>query len=81
MQPSRRKRFHFLHERTPIVGGKKPNQEQADVTDVLLTLILSGGAIQVKDNVNSNDKDFLREFPYLALPWQGFDEGHGKPAP
>jgi hypothetical protein len=65
----------------PIVGGKKPNQEQADVTDVLLTLILSGGAIQVKDNVNSNDKDFLREFPYLALPWQGFDEGHGKPAP
>lgn len=65
----------------PLVGGAKPNQEQADVTDVLLTLILSGGAIQVKDNVNSNDKDFLREFPYLALPWQGFDEGHGQPAP
>ena len=65
----------------PIVGGKKPNQEQTDVTDALLTLILSGGAVPVSDNVNSNDKDFLTEFPFLALPHQGFDEGHGEPAP
>jgi hypothetical protein len=65
----------------PIVGGKKPNQEQTDVTDALLTLILSGGAIPVSDNVNSNDKNFLPDFPFLALPHQGFDEGHGEPAP
>lgn len=65
----------------PLVGGKKPNQEQADVTDVLLTLILSGGAIPISDNVNSNDRDFLTTLPFLPLPHQGFDDGHGKAAP
>ena len=64
-----------------LVGAKQPNQEQADVTDVLLTLLLSGGAIPVSDNVNSNDRNFLADMPFLALPFQGFDEGHGKPAP
>lgn len=65
----------------PLVGGAKPNQEQADVTDVLLTLLLSGGAIKVSDNVNSNDADFLADMPFLPLPHQGFDDGHGKAAP
>jgi hypothetical protein len=65
----------------PLIGGARPNQEQADVTDVLLTLLLSAGQIPVSDNVNGNDKDFLTELPFLALPHQGFDEGHGKPAP
>jgi hypothetical protein len=65
----------------PLVGGAKPNQEQADVTDVLLTLVLSGGAIKVSDNVNSNDASFLADMPFLPLPHQGFDDGHGKPAP
>jgi hypothetical protein len=64
----------------PLVGGAQPNQEQADVTDVLLTLLLSGGAIPVSDNVQANDKPFLASMPFLPLPWQGFDEGHGKPA-
>jgi hypothetical protein len=44
-------------------------------------LILSGGALPVSDNMNSNDRDFLTQLPYLPLPRQGFDEGHGKPAP
>jgi hypothetical protein len=61
----------------PLVGGAQPNQEQADVTDVLLTLLLSGGAIPVTDNVNHNDRDFLTQMPFLPLPHQGFDEGHG----
>jgi hypothetical protein len=65
----------------PLVGGAKPNQEQADVTDVLLTLILSGGALPVSDNVNGNDEDFLTTFPFLPLPHQGFDDGHGVAAP
>jgi hypothetical protein len=65
----------------PLEGGKKPNQEQTDVTDALLSLILAANTLQVSDNVNGNDKDFLREFPFLALPHQGFDEGHGVPAP
>ena len=65
----------------PLVGGAAPNQEQTDVTDALLPLLLSGGAIPISDRVQSNDKDFLTEMPFLPLPWEGFDEGHGKPAP
>ncbi len=65
----------------PLVGGAAPNQEQADVTDVLLTVILAAGTLPVGDNVNHNDKDFLPEMPFLPLPWQGFSEGHGQPAP
>jgi len=65
----------------PLIDGERPNQEQADVTDVLLTLLLAANTRPITDNVNGNDKDLLDEFPYLALPWQGFDEGHGVPAP
>jgi len=64
-----------------LVGAASRNQEQTDVTDALLTLILSGGQLPISDNVNTNDRDFLREFPFLPLPHQGFDDGHGKPAP
>ncbi|HEX4340000.1 MAG TPA: DUF4331 domain-containing protein [Polyangiaceae bacterium] len=64
----------------PLVGGAQPNQEQNDVTDTLLTLLLSGGAIPISDHVSSNDKPFLTTMPFLALPWQGFDQGHGKAA-
>jgi hypothetical protein len=31
--------------------------------------------------VNSNDADFLTDMPFLPLPHQGFDGGHGRPAP
>jgi hypothetical protein len=65
----------------PIIGGAAPNKEQADVTDVLLSVILAKGTLPVGDGVNSNDKAYLTTFPYLALPWQGNGEGHGKPAP
>jgi hypothetical protein len=65
----------------PLIGGAKPNQEQADVTDVLLGLLLAGDPTAISDNVNGNDKDLLEELPFLALPHQGFDEGHGEPAP
>jgi hypothetical protein len=63
------------------IPGPAPNKEQADVTDVLLTLLLSKGAIPIADNVNSNDKPYLSNFPYLALPWEGFSQGHGKLSP
>ncbi len=58
-----------------------PNQEQNDVTDTLLTVLLSGGAIPIKDGVNRNDRDFDDTFPFLQAPFAGFDEGHGVPAP
>jgi hypothetical protein len=65
-----------------LQGGASPDQEQVDVTDILMTVILAQGTIALGDGVNRNDKDFLDEFPFLALPHQGRTEGHGKiPAP
>lgn len=63
----------------PISPGT--NHEQADVTDVLLSVILTKGQRPISDGVSHNDKSFLVDFPFLALPWQGFDEGHGAAAP
>ncbi|MFT3706993.1 MAG: DUF4331 domain-containing protein [Archangium sp.] len=63
----------------PIAGGT--NHEQADVTDVLLSLILTKQLSGVSDGVNHNDATYLNETPWLALPWRGSDQGHGKPAP
>ncbi|MBI3785849.1 MAG: DUF4331 domain-containing protein [Deltaproteobacteria bacterium] len=71
---------HFPNGRS-IPGGSTSNREQVDVSDTLLTVILSGGAILVGDGVNHNDKDYLTEFPWLALPHQGLNEGHGAVAP
>jgi hypothetical protein len=65
----------------PIPGGSAPNKEQADVTDVLLSVILAKGTLAVSDGVNHNDKNYLATFPYLPLPWEGYSQGHGKPAP
>ena len=58
----------------PEVPGK--NQE-TDVTDVMLSLLLLKQTSGVSDGVSKNDKDYLGEFPYLALPWQGATQGHG----
>jgi hypothetical protein len=68
----------------PIPNDRGPahqNEEQADVTDVLLSVLLTKGMIVVSDGVNHNDKPYLGDLPYLALPWEGFSQGHGKPAP
>jgi Domain of unknown function (DUF4331) len=68
----------------PIPNDRGPshqNEEQADVTDVLLSVLLTKGMLPVSDGVNHNDKAFLSSLPYLALPWEGFSQGHGKPAP
>jgi hypothetical protein len=60
------------------IPGPKPNQEGADVTDVLLSVILAKGTLPVSDGVDHNDKAYLASFPYLALPWEGYSQGHGK---
>lgn len=65
----------------PIPYGAAPNKEQADVTDVLLSVLLSKGTVAVSDGAQSNDKPFQTQFPYLAVPHEGFQEGHGKAAP
>jgi hypothetical protein len=63
----------------PLVGGT--NHEQADVTDVLLSLILTKQLSGVSDGVDYNDANYLTESPWLALPWSGSDQGHGKATP
>jgi len=56
------------------------DQENGDVTDILLNVLLAANpAFGISDGVQHNDKNFLTTFPFLALPWRGFDEGHGKP--
>lgn len=62
-----------------LVAGT--NHEQTNVVDALLTLVLTKGQVKVSNGVNHNDKNYLADFPFVALPWQGFDEGHGTPAP
>jgi hypothetical protein len=64
-----------------IPGGYRPDAEQVDVSDALIGLIVAGVPGAVGDGVNHNDKPYLAEFPWLALPWQGLNEGHGEPAP
>jgi hypothetical protein len=64
-----------------IAGLAQPNDTE-DVSDILLSLILLGDpAAGVGDGVNHNDKPFLKDFPFYALPHQGLNGGHGKPAP
>jgi hypothetical protein len=65
----------------PIPGNAAPNKEQADVTDVLLSVLLTKGAAAVSDGVDYNDKPYLTGTPWLALPWAGDTQGHGKPTP
>jgi hypothetical protein len=75
-----------------LINAANPNAEAADVTDVELSLLLGGiGALSangdtghppfIQDHVDYNDKAFPQKFPWLALPWQGYSEGHGKTTP
>ena len=72
-----------------IATGNVGQAEQVDVTDALLSILLfkypdglKGGSspngFMVSDGVDYNDKVFLTDIPWLALPWDGFAEGHGK---
>ncbi len=62
----------------PIPYGAAPNKEQADVTDVLLSVLLSKGTVAVSDGAQANDVPYAKDFPYLALPHEGFGDAHGK---
>jgi hypothetical protein len=63
-----------------IPGGATPNTEQAPVTDVLLSLILTQFKFtpaQVSQGAVHNDTNYLAAFPWLAMPWEGYTNGHG----
>ena len=59
-------------------GGTAANRHQVNVNSVLISLIAAGdpGAGLAK-GVETNDKDFLPRFPFLAPPHQGLLQGHG----
>jgi hypothetical protein len=59
-------------------GGTAPNKHQVNVNTVLISLIAAGdpGAGLAK-GVETNDKDFLDRFPFLAPANQGLLQGHG----
>ena len=44
-------------------------------------MVRAGGAINVADGVNYNDRNYLGTFPWLALPWSSYNQGHGTPTP
>ena len=59
-------------------GGTAPNRHQVNVNSVLLSLIAAGDpAAGLFKGVETNDKDFLSRFPFLALAHQGLLQGHG----
>jgi hypothetical protein len=50
------------------------------VTDIELSLLILGpGKLSgIAQGATHNDKPYRTTFPYLALPWEGSREGHGK---
>ncbi|WP_245678085.1 DUF4331 domain-containing protein [Chondromyces crocatus] len=59
----------------PLIPGN--TIEQTDVTDISLTLVLTGTVgLNIGDGVGANDRSFLNTFPYLAPPWEGANESH-----
>ena len=61
-----------------LYGGT--NRED-DVTDILLSVLLTKAPSGISDGVDHNDAVYLNRSPWLAKPWSGFDQGHGKPTP
>lgn len=66
----------------PIVGGISRNHEQADVSDVLLTVILSPdpSTVQIGDGVDYSAAQRRLAFPWIPVALQGLTQGHGEPA-
>ena len=68
-------------DRFGVIGGDTagfPNGRRLgdDVVDIELQVvagILKNNPVPLGDGVDQNDTPFLSSFPYLALPWNGFD--------
>jgi hypothetical protein len=59
-------------------GGSAPNKHQVNVNSVLISLIVAGDpAAGLAKGVETNDKDFVPRFPFLAPANQGLLQGHG----
>ena len=66
----------------PLSGDAVASGKEEDVTDVELSLVLTGLTSPVTDYVNGpgDGRKLLSYFPYLATPFAGDAEGKGKPA-
>ncbi len=59
-------------------GGTAPNRHQVNVNTVLISLIVAGDpAAGLARGTETNDKNFLDRFPFLAPAHQGLLQGHG----
>jgi len=59
-------------------GGTEPNRNQVNVNSVLISLIVAGDpGAGLARGVETNDKDYLPRFPFLAPAHQGLFQGHG----
>ena len=59
-------------------GGSAPNKHQVNVNTVLISLIVAGDAgAGLAKGTETNDKDYLDRFPFLAPAHQGLLQGHG----
>jgi hypothetical protein len=66
----------------PLSGEAVQSGKEEDVTDIELSLILTGLTSPVTDYVGGpgDGRRLLTEFPYLATPFAGDSEGKGSPA-
>jgi hypothetical protein len=64
----------FPNGRRLTPGG---NRETVDVSDTTITLIVTAFVLPVGDDVDYQDGTYLDQFPWLACPHQGLNEGHG----
>jgi len=66
----------------PIIGGVDRHHEQSDVSDVLLTAIMSPDPehVQIGDGVDYSATERRLAFPWIPVALQGLTEGHGAPA-
>jgi hypothetical protein len=61
-----------------VGGGAAPNRNQVNVNSVLISLIVAGDPnAGLARGTETNDKDYLPRFPFLAPAHQGLLQGHG----
>ena len=59
-------------------GGSAANRHQVNVNSVLISLIVAGDpSAGLARGVETNDKDFVPRFPFIAPAHQGLLQGHG----
>jgi hypothetical protein len=70
---------HFeLSQRRRLGGGTRRTAIRSTVNSVLISLIVAGNpAAGLARGVETNDKDYLSRFPFLAPAHQGLLQGHG----